>query len=351
MTWTGPPRPIAFEPAKHRVDRDGFDAIAEALLVRVVVEGDVGAGDARAEPLQRPEVQRRRLVAVQAAATPAPASRVVRRRVLRPAPAFRSPTGSTAGSGLRPRVRDHAVGGRVEPRDQARCRAAPRSRCACASGASTTIAASYCAQVVEEELAQALAVERGARRAALVELVHDAPDRAVAVALAVGESEVRVAQAVLAQVLAGAGEHHDAGAALRPAARRCARPAASPAPTASRARRLAARSCDRRGRRSAARDQRAASARRRIAARAHRVIRLVVEQRRADLVRHEGDRLARGREHPAGAERRARRRPCRPRSRRRPGRVRPGERSPARRRTRARAPRRCRCWSLRRRRR
>jgi hypothetical protein len=70
-------------------------------------------------------------------------------------------------------------------------------------------------QVVEEELAQALAIERGARRAALVQLVDDAPDRAVAVALAVGESEVRVAQAVLAQVLAGAGDDDDAGAALR----------------------------------------------------------------------------------------------------------------------------------------
>jgi hypothetical protein len=59
-------------------------------------------------------------------------------------------------------------------------------------------------EVVEEELAEPLAIDRRARRAALVELVDDAPDRGVALALAIGEAEVRVAQAVFAQVLAGA---------------------------------------------------------------------------------------------------------------------------------------------------
>ena len=64
----------------------------------------------------------------------------------------------------------------------------------------------------------------------------------------------------------------------------------------------AARSCDRRGRRSL---PRRARRRRASAAQARRSSRdpLVVEQRAADLVRDEGDRLARGREHPAGAER------------------------------------------------
>src|SRR5215207_7401797 len=54
---------VALEPAEHRVDRDRFDAIAEALLVRMVVEGDVGAGHAGAETLEGRNAQGRRLVA------------------------------------------------------------------------------------------------------------------------------------------------------------------------------------------------------------------------------------------------------------------------------------------------
>jgi hypothetical protein len=45
--------------------------------------------------------------------------------------------------------------------------------------------------------------------------VDDAPDGGPSFAFAVREAEVRVADAVLAQVLAGAGDDDDVGAALR----------------------------------------------------------------------------------------------------------------------------------------
>ena len=120
---------------------------------------------------------------------------------------------------LRPRVGHHAVGRRVEPGDgpvvgQQRAQMRLRGRREHDDGGLVL------PQIVEEELAQALAIERGARRAALVELVNDAPDGGAAVVGAVGEAEVRIAQAVLAQVLPGAREDDDARAALGQARRR-----------------------------------------------------------------------------------------------------------------------------------
>ena len=67
-------------------------------------------------------------------------------------------------------------------------------------------------QVVEEELAQTLAVELAHGAAAFVELVHHAPGP---LGRLVGPTQVGVAQAVLAQVLPGAAQHHHAGAAAR----------------------------------------------------------------------------------------------------------------------------------------
>ena len=64
-------------------------------------------------------------------------------------------------------------------------------------------------QIVEKELAQSLAIDRGLRGAALVQLVHDAPARAVAV----GEAEVRIVHAVFAQVLPRARQHDGLSAA------------------------------------------------------------------------------------------------------------------------------------------
>ena len=96
-TWTGPPRPSRSQPAKHRVDRDGLDAVAEALLVRVVVEGDVGAGHAGAEALAAPTGAASSARSRAGAATPGRA-RACSRPGPAAEPASRAPTGSTAGS-------------------------------------------------------------------------------------------------------------------------------------------------------------------------------------------------------------------------------------------------------------
>jgi hypothetical protein len=68
-------------------------------------------------------------------------------------------------------------------------------------------------QAVAEELGQALAVERAAAAAAFVELVHHAPgattiERRV---VAIGDAQVRIAQAVAGKVLPGAGDERHSG--------------------------------------------------------------------------------------------------------------------------------------------
>jgi hypothetical protein len=75
-------------------------------------------------------------------------------------------------------------------------------------------------RAVEEELAQALAVQSRFRAAAVVELVGHAPHRRALRRVAVSEAEVRVGQAVLAQVLAGTCQHHHLRAAGVERARR-----------------------------------------------------------------------------------------------------------------------------------
>jgi hypothetical protein len=64
-------------------------------------------------------------------------------------------------------------------------------------------------EISEEELAQALPVDGGARSGALVQLVGDAPPAAVSVR----QAESRVAHAVLVQVLSVARQHRRVGLA------------------------------------------------------------------------------------------------------------------------------------------
>ena len=111
---------------------------------------------------------------------------------------------------LRPRVSHHVVGRRVEFGD-ARVVDQHRQQQLLRFGRENDDGGLVAPEVVDEEFGQALAIERGARRAALVQLVQDAP-RLIR-PLAIGEAEVRIAQAVRAEVLSGARENDDSGAA------------------------------------------------------------------------------------------------------------------------------------------
>ena len=162
----------ALEPAKHRVDRHRLDAISEPLLVGVVVEGDVGGED----PGRRAASSS--TGAAWSARSPSGAARPGRARACRrwrpgSSPASRSPTGSTAGSG-RTRGRRPCCRRRVEAGDagvvgQGRRQRGLRRR------REHHERRLVLPEVVEEELAQTLAIERSTARSALVQLVHDAP--------------------------------------------------------------------------------------------------------------------------------------------------------------------------------
>ncbi len=256
MTSTGPPRRAAVQPREDRVDRDGFDAVAEALLVRVVVERDVRRRHARAEALQRRQVQGRRLVALQTQ----PGLRAVARRggrILRGRERLDRPLVRLLVADA-PRVGDHVVGRRVEARDPGVV-AQRRQQARLHVGLQHDDRRFVAVEVVEEELAEALPIDRGLRRAAGVELVDDAPDGGRALAVAVGEAEVRVAQPVLGQVLPGPRQHDDLGARRREARRRCAGPGSASARPRSRSA-GAPRSCGRPARRPAAASSATASA-------------------------------------------------------------------------------------------
>ena len=65
-------------------------------------------------------------------------------------------------------------------------------------------------EAVAEELRQSLPIQRASAAAALVELVHHAPGAAPVQCrlVAIGDAQMRIAQPILAQVLAGAGDQH-----------------------------------------------------------------------------------------------------------------------------------------------
>ncbi|MNU87389.1 hypothetical protein D3C71_771710 [compost metagenome] len=166
----------------------------------MIVESDVGRAHATAQAGQRAEVQRGGLVALELQ------------------PGLRLRAGADGGGFhrggqgldgplvrllvlLAPGVAHDAVGRHVQAHE-ARIGLAQRGHqlrlhCRRGHGPGGLVAP----QVVEEELAQPLPVDRGHRRAAVVELVHHAPRALVGL---VGDAQVRIAQAVLAQVLSGA---------------------------------------------------------------------------------------------------------------------------------------------------
>jgi hypothetical protein len=215
MTWTASPRPARSSQRNTESTVTVSMRSAKRFSLGWSSKATLAAKSRAPQPLRRREMQRGRLVAFQAKPGLRPLARV-RRGVVGHRQRFDRPLVRLLVA-ARPRVGHHAVGGRVEAGDAAvvgQGRGERRLRLRREHDQRRLVLP----EIVEEELAQSLAIERSAAGAALVQLVDHAPGTLLAVP--VGEAEVRVAQPVLAQVLAGAGEHDDPGSGLVESRRR-----------------------------------------------------------------------------------------------------------------------------------
>ena len=176
----------------------------------MVVEGDVGGRHAPAQPRQRADDQHTRLVALELQPGLGLLAPLHRGRLHGGGQGFGGPLVGLLVA-LPPGVADHAVGLVLQAQHGLGLGQKGPQRLL-HGGRGHLNAGLVAPQVVQEELAQALAVDMAAGRAAFVELVRHAPG---AFGGPVGPAVVRVVQVVLAQVLAHARQQHDTGAVLR----------------------------------------------------------------------------------------------------------------------------------------